>query len=156
MNWLIDGHNLIGHMPNLRLDDPHDEEKLVDYLLRYRAKTGHAITVMFDAGAGHRPGGTQKRGGLTIQYAPSGQTADQLIAHRLRQIKNPQAWRVVSSDKTVQRAAQFAGVRSLPAREFAAQLLGGNATTGADPGDQPDVRLSPDEIEAWLDIFGQN
>lgn len=44
MHWLIDGHNLIGKMPTLHLDDPHDEEKLVQILQQYRARTGHKIT----------------------------------------------------------------------------------------------------------------
>ena len=49
MQWLIDGHNLIGQMPNLRLDDPDDEAKLLQYLRNFRARTGHRITVVFDA-----------------------------------------------------------------------------------------------------------
>ena len=32
MLYLIDGHNLIGQMPGLSLDDPHDEAKLVERL----------------------------------------------------------------------------------------------------------------------------
>ena len=97
MRWLIDGHNLIGRMPDLRLDDPNDEEKLLQHLRRYRAKTGHSITVIFDPGHSYQPGQTKKEGGITIQFAPPGKTADQLIMRRIRKVKNPQAVIVVTS-----------------------------------------------------------
>jgi len=157
MHWLIDGHNLIGHMPNLRLDDPNDEEKLLAHLVRYKARTGQRLTVIFDSGAGYRPGSSKKQGGVTVQFAPPGQTADQLIARRVRRAKNPQALMVVSSDRAVQTAARLAGVRSLPAAEFARQLLSGGGNTGAaDPGAQANVQLSADEVDEWLDIFGDD
>lgn len=156
MRWLIDGHNLIGQMPNLQLDDPHDEEKLVEHLRRYRARTGHRITVIFDSGPTYQPGSTKKLGGITVQFAPPGKTADQLIARRVRRVKNPQALIVVSSDRVVQNAAQRAGVRTVSAAEFARELHGhGDAPGRADPGAQADVRLSPDEIDEWLDMFGE-
>jgi predicted RNA-binding protein with PIN domain len=155
MHWLVDGHNLIGQMPGLRLDDPNDEEKLLEQLRRYRARTGHRITVIFDSGAVYQPGSTKKMGGITVTFAPPGKTADQLIKQRVRRVKNPQAVMVVTSDRAVQQAASQAGVRTLSAGEFASQLQGGSgATSGADPGAKSDVRLSADEIDEWLDIFG--
>lgn len=156
MQWLIDGHNLIGQMPNLRLDDPHDEEKLLGYLRSYRAKTGHSIIVVFDSGSGLGLGGTKKQGGITVQFAPAGKTADQIIANRVRRVKNPQAVIVVSSDRAVQRAAQQAGVRTLNAGEFAQQLhQGSNASSEPDAGSKADIKLSPDEVDEWFNLFNQ-
>jgi len=156
MQWLIDGHNLIGQMPGLRLDDPHDEEKLLEYLRRYKARTGHTITVIFDSGGGFSLGGKKKQGGITVQFAPSGKTADQIIANRVRRVKNPQAVMVVSSDRAVQRAAQQAGVRTLSGDEFAHQLLqGSDMSSEPDAGSKADIKLSPDEVDEWLDLFNQ-
>ena len=157
MRWLIDGHNLIGQMPNLRLDDPNDEEKLLVYLRRFRAKTGHHVAVIFDAGQSYQPAQTQKRGGITVQFAPHGKTADQIIMRRLRRVKNPQEVGLVSSDRTVQQAARQARVRVVPADEFAQQLLQSTGTTGPtdDEGSQADVQLSSAEVEEWLTIFEQ-
>ncbi len=157
MQWLIDGHNLIGQMPNLQLDDPHDEEKLLEHLRRYRAKTGHRLTVIFDPGQGYRSGQTKKQGGLTVQFAPSGKTADQIIAQRLRKIKDPQSLIVVSSDRAVRQAAQQARVRTLTSKEFIRQLTQGSPTASpeSDEGNRADVTLSPDEIDEWLKLFNQ-
>lgn len=156
MHWLIDGHNLIGQMPNLRLDDPNDEAKLLEHLRRYRARTGHKITVIFDSGLTYRPGQTKKQGGITIQFAPSGKTADQLIMRRLRRVKNPQAVIVVTSDRAVQRAADQVRVRTLGSRDFVQQLFNNTpGNTSTDEGNQADVKLSPDEVDEWLSIFKQ-
>ena len=157
MRWLIDGHNLIGQMPNLRLDDPNDEDKLLEYLRRFRAKTGHQVTVIFDAGQSYQPAQTQKRGGLTIQFAPHGKTADQIIIRRLRRIKNPQEVGLVSSDRAVQQAARQARVRVLPADEFAQQLLQSTGATESsdDEGSRADVQLSSAEVDEWLAFFEQ-
>jgi uncharacterized protein len=154
MQWLIDGHNLIGHMPTLQLDDPDDEAKLVQYLQSYQSRTGQRITVIFDAGSSYRLAATKKAGGVTVQFAPSGQTADQIISQRVRRIKNPQEFIVVSSDRAVQQAAQQARVRVVTAQEFAGQLLRGSpAVADDDQGSQTEVKLSADEIDEWLKVF---
>ncbi len=155
MQWLIDGHNLIGQMPNLRLDDPNDEEKLLEELRRFRAKSGDQITVVFDAGQTYQPGTMIKRGGITIQFAPHGQTADAVIKRRLQKIKNPQATIVVTSDRAVQQAARHVQVRAITAQEFIQKRLHNHAMIDGDEGSQTDVRLSSNEIDEWLDIFGQ-
>ena len=158
MHWLIDGHNLIGQMPNLRLDDPHDEEKLLLYLRSHRAKTGHRVTVVFDAGHSYQASKTSKQGGITIQFAPSGKTADQIIIQRLRKLKNKQSVIVVSSDQSVQQAARQVYVRVIDAREFARQLLqeASGLDQQQDEGSQADVQLSPSEVDEWLNLFNQS
>ena len=156
MQWLIDGHNLIGKMPNLRLDDPHDEEKLLEILRQYRARTGDILTVVFDAGHSYQVAKTQKRGGITIQFAPHGRTADQIIMRRLQQVKNPQAVKVVTSDRAIQQAARHAGVRVVASPEFAQTLLSSSTPSEATASEkQSDIQLSSDEVESWLELFNQ-
>jgi predicted RNA-binding protein with PIN domain len=156
MHWLIDGHNLIGQLPGLHLSDPDDEQKLLEYLIRFRARTGDKITVFFDPGGGYQSGHKLKHGSVAVQFAPSGKTADQLIVGRLRRIKNQQAVRVVSSDRAVQTAARLAGVQTVKATDFGRRLLGGpGSSSSSDPGSQADVSLSANEIDEWLDLFNQ-
>jgi predicted RNA-binding protein with PIN domain len=154
MKWLIDGHNLIGQMPNIRLDDPHDEEKLLGYLRSFRARTGHSLTVVFDAGPTYQTGSNQKRGGITVQFVPSGQIADQILVRRIRKVKNPQEVMVVTSDQAVAQIARQAGIRVTPSGEFARQLL--QMQTNPDgEDDQANVSLTANEVDEWLDIFNQ-
>jgi len=142
-------------MPTLRLDDPHDEAKLLERLRSFRARTRDRLTVLFDSGSSYSGGKTKKQGGITVQFAPSGKTADQLIIRRLQHVKNPQGVAVVSSDRAVQRAARQAGVRTIDAAEFAQQLHQSLGTV-PDAGSQAEVNLSPDEVENWLNLFNQS
>ncbi len=155
MKWLIDGHNLIGRMPNLRLDDPDDEEKLLGYLRRYRARTGHTLTIVFDAGPGYHPPKTQKRGGITVQFVSPGQTADQALIRRIRKVKNPQAVMVVTSDREVAQVARQAGLRVTPSPEFAQQLLPSDSPIESDEEKRANIKLSADEVDEWLALFNQ-
>jgi hypothetical protein len=154
MHWLIDGHNLIGQLPNLHLDDPHDEEKLLELLRSFRGRTGDSLTVVFDPGLAYHSSNTRKRGGLTVQFAPHGQTADQVIMRRLGKVKNPQGVTLVSSDQAVQQAGQRARVRVMSAQEFT-QILLQPASPSEEADSRADIHLSADEVEEWLDFFNQ-
>jgi predicted RNA-binding protein with PIN domain len=157
MHWLIDGHNLIGQMPNLQLSDPNDEEKLLEYLRRYRARTGHRLTVVFDAGQTFHPAQTKKLGGITVKFVSYGQTADQVIRKQLQKVRNPQGMMVVTSDREIQQAAGQVGIRVITAREFGQQLLqlSSENRSEKDENNQADLHLSADEVEEWLAIFEQ-
>ncbi len=47
MPYLIDGHNLIGKVPNLRQNDPEDEKQLVELLQEFCQRTGKHVEVYF-------------------------------------------------------------------------------------------------------------
>ena len=148
MPLLIDGHNLIGQLPDLRLDDPDDEVKLVARLRTYAARTRKRVTVVFDRGL---PGGRSRdlsRGGVEVVFAASGYSADGILRERIRRARDPRGLTVVTSDREVIAAAQARGARVVRSDAFAAQL----ATPHVGSGEQ-DVRLSSEEVEEWLRLF---
>ena len=128
MPILIDGHNLIGRLPTLSLEDPHDEEKLVRLLSSYRAGTRKSITVVF---------------------APHNNSADAVIARRVGASRNPGGWLVVTSDHELAEKVARQGARVQSAESFALQLSQ-SPEAGSDWKDSP---LSPDEVESWLGLF---
>ena len=146
---LIDGHNLIGKMPDIRLDDPHDEEKLLRRISLYRARTRRKVLVVFDSGSDYKPGRKQKLAGLSVQYAPHGKSADQIIINRINKAQNPGQLLVVTSDRAIQRAAWQRRAKVVSAADFAAELVA--PSTKAKP--ETEAILSEDEVEAWLKLF---
>jgi predicted RNA-binding protein with PIN domain len=153
MPLLVDGHNLIGKMSTLSLDDPNDEAELVLRLRTYRARTNKLITVIFDHGL---PGGASKLsgGGVQVVFASGSATADKLILHRVRRHKDPASLVVVSSDQEIARAAEAAGARALSSEQFATQLEDDDSPApDAAEADAPVV--SEAEVEDWLRLFGQ-
>jgi predicted RNA-binding protein with PIN domain len=149
MPILIDGHNLIGRLPTLSLQDPDDEEKLVRLLTSYRARTGKSITVVFDPGEASTLAGARRWGGIEVLFARRGSNADAVIARRVQKSQNPPAWLVVTSDGKLAEAVARTGARVQGAETFAAELM----ETAEEAPDWKDRPLSPDEVEEWLDLF---
>ena len=148
MPLLIDGHNLIGQLSDLCLDDPDDEAKLVARLRTYAARTRKRVTVVFDRGL---PGGRSRdlsRGGVEVVFAASGRSADGILRGRIRRARDPRGLTVVTSDREVIAAAQARGARVVRSDEFAAQLETPNVGSR-----EQDVRLSSEEVDEWLRLF---
>ena len=151
MKLLVDGHNLIGKMPDIDLADEDDEARLVSRLRQFAMRTGHKITVIFDGGLPGGPSVELSGSGVTVIFAPTGHQADPLIIKRIRQMRDRSAWRVVSSDQAILSAAGRYKQRVQHSEELAAELA-----EFASPDDPVDPRLnapSEDEVEAWLSEF---
>ncbi len=152
MQYLVDGHNLIGtgRLPGISLADEDDEIKLIRLLRRYQSRVRVPITVVFDRGL---PGGVAPHlsgGGVTVIFAGmSGQTADEVIRARVRKSRHPEALRVVTDDVAVQRVARERGCQVIPAHVFARELTRPLPQRPA----REDVHLSPEEVEEWLALF---
>jgi predicted RNA-binding protein with PIN domain len=152
MTILIDGHNLIGKMPDLRLDDPADEEKLLLRLRAYRAHTGRHLLVYFDPGVAYQSPTHRSEGGISIRQAGTGQSADDLMIRDISRHHNPSELTVVTSDHAIQQVARQHGARVLDSATFAAELS--RPPEKAEDSETPP--LSEEEIEEWLAIFGQS
>lgn len=157
MPLLIDGHNLIAHMPGLHLSDADDEAQLVMLLRRYAAKKrGRTIFVVFDRGVYGHPQHLDGYG-VTCFFARSPQDADAQLIRRIGAIPRPQEWTVVTADRQVAQAASARGIKVIDSRVFAQMLL---RLTRPPPREQPPDADKPDrpdqpEIEEWLRLFGE-
>jgi predicted RNA-binding protein with PIN domain len=151
MPYIIDGHNLIACMPNIDLDDPDDEIRLIVILRTYCARTSKGIVVYFDR---RSPGirNPSPVGGLTVQFVTPPISADEAIQNHLRRLgREAPNWTVVSSDRAVQTAAQQAGAHYLDSLTFARQLL--VERTPTQESEKPDALLSEEEIAQWEKLF---
>lgn len=123
MLFWIDGHNLIGALPDMDLADPRDEAHLLARLQTFAWRGGHRMVVFFDRGdGGNSPlPGTPS---IEIRFAPRGLKADDLIRAALDSASRGtlQSVVVVTSDRALQEAARAAGVRAQRAHAFARQL----------------------------------
>jgi predicted RNA-binding protein with PIN domain len=175
MPLLIDGHNLIGKLPDIRLDDPDDEAKLVARLRTYcirskrgrdrkRARTPLRAVVVFDRGLPGGPSQELSRGGVKVIFAPTGRSADSILQARIRRAKDPRGLTVVTSDRAIIATAVARGARVIRSEVFAEQLYDPQTATAADPGtasavpaedEKQDTQLSTAEVEEWLQVFDE-
>lgn len=149
MPILIDGHNLIGRLPTLSLQDPDDEEKLVGLLRSFHARTGKAITVVFDPGRTSALTKVRRLGGIEVVFAPHGSSADAVIARRVRRSQNPRTWLVVTSDRKLASTVARLGARVQSADAFASSM----PRPAEGSPEWKDAPPSPEEVEAWLALF---
>ncbi len=152
MTYMIDGHNLIGQLPDISLEDPNDEALLVQKLVGFAARTGKKCLVVFDYGL---PGGSSRMSTRSVQvvFASGRSSADRVMMERIRKIPDPLGWTVVSSDNDVLTTARLRRMGTLHSDEFAA-LMQAPPKPKIDAGEAADVHLSENEVDEWLDLFG--
>lgn len=153
MPYLIDGHNLIARLPDISLEDPDDEAKLVIKLRGFCAISGKRCTVIFDGGI---PGGysTMSNKSVKVIFASAFHTnADNLIKQRIDNIPDASNWTVVSSDNEVLDFARKHKMRARTSAEFAGTLRR-KPRKQDNRGESTHVQVSTDEVDEWLDIFG--
>lgn len=150
---LIDGHNLIGQMPDLSLADLDDEQQLIVLLRKYAARRRAQIVVVFDSGL---PGGKSRElsgGGVTAIFAGSHTNADRILMERIRELKKPGEWIAVSSDREVQQAAARRHLIVWPSPVFAARLIAPPPASGKASA-PVEAEVSQDDVNEWLNVFG--
>jgi hypothetical protein len=154
MPYLIDGHNLIGQLPDISLDDPNDEAKLVEKLRSFVARTGKKVVVVFDHGL---PGGKSRMSTSTVEviFAARPGDADGIMIRRIDSAHDPGQWIVVTNDNSVLEAAVRRRMRALRSRDFVPILNAAPAprNTPQARAEAADPRMSPQEVETWLAEF---
>jgi hypothetical protein len=152
MTYLIDGHNLIGQLPDISLDDPDDEAKLVQKLIAFTARTNKRCVVVFDNGL---PGGRSRMSTPKVEvvFASSRSNADVVMMERIQRAKDPGEWIVVSNDNAVLYAARQHKMKAVKSAEFIAMINPPPKPTRQEEDRPADVHLSPAEVEAWLKLF---
>ena len=161
MIYLIDGHNLIGKLPDIKLSDPDDEEKLVRKLSAwvqqdYRRK----IQLFFDSGEYGGLGNTLSAPTIRVQFSRVGQTADSVIIKFMEGVKNPQEFTLVSSDREIIFAARKKRIGYILSEEFAV-LMAEDVQDVDDEGEpkekeqgtEEEVEVSDAEIQTWMNAF---
>ncbi len=161
MPYLIDGHNLIGQMTTIRLDDPDDEAKLAIYLRSYSARLNKRFHVVFDGGlpAGTSPLSTSR---VKVYFASADSTADNVLKLMIRNTQDGSNWTLVTSDRVIVEQGRRQRMRCVDSSVFARRLeefVSKENKVEDDtvvPTTKSDPKLSKSEVDEWLDIFSED
>ena len=169
MQYLVDGHNLIGQLQDIALDDPHDEAKLTVEIKRFCMRHRVKATVIFDNGITGGVSKTLSSHDVQVIFAPPGVQADNLLMKRARDIGGLkgkfQDMVLVTSDRRIARLAFTYGIDTMASEEFAIML--GLRPVDEEDGPEPEMPkppmfrfekdpnplITPQEIAYWLSIF---
>jgi len=140
-DYLIDGNNLIGKIPNLqslqKKDKESARERLVLLLERYFHSRKIRVTIYFD---GYRNSGI-KTNAFKINYSDS-KTADEIIKKDISLSKNPRNLIVVSSDNEIAGFAKVCACEVILSEKFYETIVNEN---GRDRGNE--VKLENEKID---------
>ena len=158
MNYIIDGHNLIATLPELDLNMPDDEQRLIELLVRFSQSGPKRVEVYFD-GAGVGQAGERNFGRVKAHFVLYSTTADQAIRTRLQRLRSASRnWVVVTSDRAVQAAAREVHAQVMRSEDFSdllhVELLQANLGSGSGGNQLPvEATLSEAEVQEWLELF---
>lgn len=152
---IVDGYNVIGAAGEfgLSLSLPDKEVRLLRLLssFRSRRRSRQPLLVVFDGHYGKLATGPRRYSHLGIQVEWAlGETADAVIARKVRSAARAREIEVVTSDEQVLRAIAGCGAKGIRSREFLANIA--RAFPDAATAEKPDTS-SPAEIVEWLDLF---
>ena len=120
---IIDGHNLIGALPDEDLANPDDEVRLLARLRSYRSRSGQDLLVFFDSGDLPAQFPDLSTAGCARAFPAPGQSADDAIIEFLRSRKEPGQYAVVTNDHGLRFRAAAAGASLQWASDFARRLV---------------------------------
>ncbi len=124
---IVDGYNIIGAWPELRvlkdkgfLNEARD--LLLNWLVEYKAYSGRKVIIVFDAHQIPGKGKTYYDKKVSILYTKENETADELIEKLVKQFyhRKKQIY-VATSDYTEQRVIFGQGALRISARELAVE-----------------------------------
>ncbi len=161
MNYLIDGHNLIGKIKDIDLSDPDDEAKLVLRLINWAAVgKNRRVIVVFDGGVPGVQWANFSSERVRPVFVPKGKTADDWLIRFMRDEvgKDVKAFQLVTSDNQIIKQADNRRIVWIRSEDFAAAMADERESMSAlgqehvEPQSRP--LLKEVEVDAWLQFFG--
>ncbi len=161
VNYLIDGHNLIGKIDDIKLSDPDDEAKLVLRLINWAAVgKNRRVIVVFDGGVPGSNWANFKSDRVRPVFVTKGKTADAWLIRFMRDEvkKDVKSFHLVTSDNEIIKSAQNRRIAFTKSEEFADQIAGERKAMSelgqerVKPAPRPLMREV--EVDAWLQFFG--
>lgn len=157
MSYLIDGNNLIGHLPYLELFDPRSKHRLIALLSTFQKAKRTKIIVVFDGYPDPELWGEKFRSEkFLILYPDREQTADTLIKEWIEKQTDLRHLHVVSSDGEIKKFARMNGAKVLTCEEFIRKLKKVlKKYKDSKDSQKAETLLTPLEVHHWQEIFGK-
>jgi predicted RNA-binding protein with PIN domain len=157
MPYLVDGSNLLGSTPGLRIERRGDRRKLVRLVLRSPSARRKGATFVFDGPPGAGPSRLSLGRGTEVRYAGPRSDADSVIVRMMERAERNH-YVLVTDDRELRERAGILGIARLSCREFLGMLRREEREAREDESveERPDRPLSEEEVDAWLDYFGRN
>lgn len=155
MPYLIDGNNLIGHMPDLSLKNRVDRRRLLQRLLAFQNIKSTRVILVFD-GPPDQDFAPEKFQGIpfSVRFPAPEESADSVIQDIISRETDLRQFFVVSSDREIGRFARSKGARSIKCEQFLRELKAARKEYRKNREmEKSEKPPSPLEVKLWDEIF---
>jgi predicted RNA-binding protein with PIN domain len=155
MPYLIDGNNLIGHMPDLSLKNRIDRRRLLQRLLAFQTVKNTRIILVFD-GPPDDDFAPERFQDIpfSVRFPTPEESADSVIKDIISLETDLRQFFVVSSDREIGRYAHAKGAKSIKCEAFLRELKAARKEYREGREMEKTERPpSPLEVKLWDDIF---
>lgn len=153
MPVVIDGNNLIGSSPDIKLSDPNARLKIIYLLENYRDHKKCNIIIVFDGEPNLYSHNFKEK--LTVLYPYYGKSADDEIKRLLDSYSDFRDVILVSSDSELKSFAKEKGAKIVNSIEFYFELK--RIFLEDDKREEKlkriNAKLSEKEVDHWLKVF---
>jgi predicted RNA-binding protein with PIN domain len=155
MPYLIDGNNLIGHLPFLEIKSPESRLELISRLIIFQKVKNTRVMVVFDGPPDPNISEEDFKGmSFYVYYPDFGQNADTVIKKIISKETDLRQFFVVSSDREIKFFAKSKGAKSINCQEFNRQLKKALKKYKKNMEMEKNVELpSPLEVKLWSKLF---
>lgn len=157
--YIIDGYNMLHAVPELRRLLEQDLEtarkRLESYLQRYLGIKKVKITLVYDGQWQSSQLGAPARGLLQVLFSKSPQTADDLIKKLIEKHTPAKNITVITRDADIVNFAKARRVRVIEPFNFF-NMLYHRQTHESFQQKKYQNDMTPEELDEWLTIFGEN
>lgn len=148
---LIDGYNLLFALkkPDSRTLE-QDRDELVRAIEGFAGRTNQSVRIVFDRGGPRR----ERRAGIEIVHVADGSSADDVILAALEETGDRTAYRVVSSDRAIRKAAERRKFEVVESREFWREVTALEERSKPSLPREKEQGISSAEADHWMKEFG--
>jgi predicted RNA-binding protein with PIN domain len=155
MPVIIDGNNLIGSSPDIKLNDPDARIKIMHLLENYQDQKKNNLVVVFDGEPNPYSQNDFSKEKIKVIYPFYGNSADDEIKRLLDTYTDFRDVVLVSSDSELKSFAKEKGAKIINSIEFYFELKRTFRKSGlkAEKLKRINAKLSKTEVDHWLKVF---
>lgn len=147
---IIDGHNLIGKSPDIRLSDPKAKELILSKLDQFQKINNCKTIIVFD-GMGFGNFQFYQYGQIEIIYPLEDQTADEVIKNLIDKYRGDSGVKLITSDNDLLNYAKKCKIKSEKSHIFISCFQKTILESS-----EKNISSDQNNLQSWLDYFQKN
>jgi len=158
MPYIIDGNNLIGSSPDIKIEDIDGREKIIALAEKFQGRKKNNVLLVFDGEPKNAAYENAINNKFKVIYPRFGMSADEVIKNILDEYNNFKDVILISSDRDLKTFAKKKGAKTINSIEFYYELKRSYkiANKVEKNNKKIDIEVSTNEVDHWMKVFSDS